>query len=133
LQIYNIDRKKDLFRHALAGARPSLGARFGAFSRTEQGQVMLWIGKSVDNRQAISRADLVSAITDAVKHSDPECAAFVDVIVQPIKPKSQFAPNWAIKGIRFGRSDRLKATQAIDTIVARMQDEFRLTDEAPQS
>ena len=97
----------------------------------EQGQIMLWIGKSVDNRQAISRADLAAAITDAVKNSNPDCAAFVDVIVQHIKPKSQFDPNWAIKGIRFGRSDRQKATQAIGTIVERMQREFKLSEEAP--
>jgi hypothetical protein len=120
--------KKDPFCHVLAGGTPSLSARF-TLNPTDQGQVMLWIGKSVDHRQAISQADLVSAITDAVKQSDPDCSGFVDVIVQQIKPKSQFDPNWAIRGIRFGRSDRQKATQAVDAIVARMQREFRLAED----
>jgi hypothetical protein len=89
---------------------------------------MLWIGKSVDNRQSISRTDLQSAITDAVKQSDPDCEAFIDVIIEHAEPKSKFDANWALRGIKFGRSDRGKAAQAIAVIVARMQREFRLSE-----
>jgi hypothetical protein len=89
---------------------------------------MLWIGKSVDNRQPISRTDLQSAITDAVKQSDPDCEAFIDVIIEHAEPKSKFDANWALRGIKFGRSDRGKAAQAIAVIVARMQREFRLSE-----
>ena len=72
---------------------------------------MLWIGKSVDDRQPISRRDLQSAITEAVKKSGPDCYAFVDVVIEPAEPKSRLDANWAIKGVRFGRSDREKAAR----------------------
>lgn len=91
---------------------------------------MLWIGKSVDDRQSISRMDLQSAITDAVKQSDPDCNAFIDVIVELTTPKSQYDPNWDLRGVRFGRSDRHKASQAVAVIVARMQREFNLSAES---
>ena len=87
---------------------------------------MLWIGKSVDDRQPISRRDLQTAITEAVKKSDPDCYAFVDVVIEPAEPKSRLDANWAIKGVRFGRSDREKAAQAVAAITSRMQSEFRL-------
>ena len=90
---------------------------------------LLWTIRSTDDRQAISRRELQSAITDAVKKSDPGCAAFVYIIVEPIRPKSRFDANWAIKGVKFGKSDRGKSTQAVTTIVARMQREFRLSDD----
>ena len=94
---------------------------------------MLWIGKSVDDRQAVSRADLQAAITDAVKRSDPDCEVFVDVIVEHAEPKSQFDVNWTLKGIKFGRSDREKAAQAVAVVVTRMQREFRLSKEVARS
>jgi hypothetical protein len=87
---------------------------------------MLWIGKSVDDRQPISRWDLQTAITEAVKRSDPDCHAFVDVVIESAEPKSRLDANWAIKGVRFGRSDREKAAQAVAAITSRMQSEFRL-------
>jgi hypothetical protein len=96
---------------------------------TTAGLVMLRIGRSVDGRQPISRTDLQSAITEAVKQSGPGCEAFVDVIVEDAKPKSQYDANWAIRGVKFGRSDREKASQAIAVIVERMQREFRLSED----
>jgi len=89
---------------------------------------MLWVGRSVDERQPISPRALQSAIADAVKKSDPDCEAFVDIFVEHVQPKSQFDPNWDVKGVKFGRSDRAKSAQAIAVIVARMQREFRLDD-----
>jgi hypothetical protein len=92
---------------------------------------MLWKGRSVDDRQPISRRDLQSAIAEAVKKSDPDCNAFVDVIVERAEPKSLLDTNWAIKGVKYGRSDREKAAQAVATIAARMQSEFRLSENDP--
>jgi hypothetical protein len=92
---------------------------------------LLWgSSRSVDDRQWISRTALQLAITEAVKKSGPECEAFVDVIVERGEPKSKLDANWAIKGVKFGRSDRERAAQAVALIVARMQREFRLSEPA---
>ena len=89
---------------------------------------MLATNKSADNRQPISGIELQTAISEAVKKSDSNCEAFVDVIVRRLRPQSPIDPNWNIKGIRFGGCDRVKAAHAVAVIVERMQSEFRLED-----
>jgi hypothetical protein len=91
---------------------------------------MVLVDQSANRRQSISRNDLQSAITGAVKKSDPDCEAFVDIIVEHVPPKSRFDANWAVRGVKFGRSDRGKSTAALLTIVARMQQEFKLSDDS---
>lgn len=70
-----------------------------------------------------------SAITEAVKRSEAGCKSFVGVVIRRETPKSRLDPNWAIKGIRFGRADRDKSALAITKIVERMQREFRLAED----
>jgi hypothetical protein len=38
---------------------------------------------------------------------------FVGVIVQQTDPRSRAEPNWAIRGIKFGRADRNKASYGL--------------------
>ena len=52
-----------------------------------------WFSKESPTRNLVNRSELQSAITDAVKKSDPDCEAFVDVIVQMQTPKSRFDEN----------------------------------------
>jgi hypothetical protein len=85
--------------------------------------------KPTFDRSPIASETLQSAITDAVKKAEPACEAFVGVIVEPTTPKSHFDANWALKGIKFGRSDREKANEAVMSIVERMQRQFRLSNE----
>ena len=89
---------------------------------------MAWHGKkqSSDDRSSVSRDRLQSAITEAVKKADPDCEAFVGVIVQRETPKARLDANWAIRGVRFGKADRDKCSKALTTIVERMQREFVL-------
>ena len=92
---------------------------------------MLWkTAKSESARQSIKRADLQSAIKEAVREYDSDCRDLIDVIVERKLPNSQREANWAIKGIRFGRSDRQKVGDAIAIIVKRMQGEFALSEDA---
>jgi hypothetical protein len=85
--------------------------------------------QSIDERQSISVTELQSAISHAVRKYDSACDGFVDVIVQPETPKFRFDANWSIRGVKFGKSDRNKSTQAVATIVSRMQREFILAAE----
>jgi hypothetical protein len=94
--------------------------------------ILAWLPKNQprDDRSSVSRESLQSAITEAVKKADPSCEGFSGVIVQPETPKTRFDANWAIKGVRFGKADREKTSQALATIVERMQREFILRDHA---
>jgi hypothetical protein len=89
--------------------------------------------RSSDNRSSVSREHLQSAITEAVKKADPDCEAFVGVIVQRETPKSLFAANWVLRGVKFGRADRDKSGLALATVVKRMQREFSLAADGPRS
>ena len=81
-----------------------------------------------DKRSVVSRKHLESAVTKVVK-SVLDCEAFVGVIIQRIEPKSRTDPNWAVRGVRFGKADRDKSGKVLATVVERMQREFSLTDD----
>ena len=81
---------------------------------------------SRDGRVSKTTEELELAITEAVKAA-PGCEDFVGVIIQRITPKSRLDPTWELRGIKFGRSDRKLAREALTPIVERMQQEFRLT------
>jgi hypothetical protein len=85
--------------------------------------------RSLDDRKPISREEMQAAITEAVKKADPDCEPFVGVIVERTKRTSLSEANWAIKGIKFGRADRNKASDAINRIVERMKCDFNLPND----
>ena len=87
------------------------------------------IDRPLDNRKPISREEIQAAITGAVKKADPDCEPFVGVIVERTKRGSLAEANWAIRGIKFGRADRNKASDAINRIVQRMQCDFNLSND----
>ena len=97
---------------------------------------MAWgLLSKLDKRSAVSRKRLESAVTEAVK-SALDCEAFVGVIIQRVEPKSRTDPNWAVRGVRFGKADRDKSGKVLATVVEQMQREFSLTDDqddAPQT
>jgi hypothetical protein len=82
--------------------------------------------KSKNTRESITRERLQEAIAAAVKTADESCASFVGVFVEQVTRKSPGEANWAIKGIRFGRADRDRASAALATVVEQMQREFEL-------
>lgn len=79
-------------------------------------------------KQAISRSTLESAITEAVKKAAPECKHFIGVIVERENPASQSESNWDIRGVRFGKSDRKKAGDALSTILERFRLKYSLSE-----
>jgi hypothetical protein len=110
----------------LAKQRPIRG--FRSTNHISPRGIVIWLPKKrvFDERSSVSLKQLQSAITEAVKKADPACEAFAGVVVQRETTKSRQDANWTIKGIRFGRADRDKSSQALATIVQRMQREFSL-------
>jgi hypothetical protein len=81
-----------------------------------------------DKRKPITRAALEQELAEAVRNSDPECAAFVSVIVEQIRATARGGANWAVKGVRFGKADRERCGAALSTCVSERQQQFELTD-----
>jgi hypothetical protein len=82
-----------------------------------------------ERRVSITSSELELAISEAIKKAGPGCENFVGVMVRQEKPKSHLDPNWVIRGVKFGKTDRKMVNEALATIVERMQQEFLLSDE----
>jgi hypothetical protein len=82
-----------------------------------------------DKRQSVEATALENAITTAVKNGVSGGKGFVGVFVKRLTPKSRFDANWAIRGVRFGSTDRDTVNKALVNIVGRMQADFRLSDD----
>jgi hypothetical protein len=82
-----------------------------------------------DHRVSKTTLELELAISEAVKSAAPGCEDFVGVIVRHTAPKSHLDPNWEVRGVKFGKADRKMVDQALATVVDRMQQEFRLSDD----
>jgi hypothetical protein len=89
---------------------------------------MVDVAEQPTKRDAVSCEQLESEITEAVRKSEAGCKGFVGVLVERVEPKSHTDPNWAIKGVRFGRADRDKAGKVLLTVVDEMQREFALAE-----
>ena len=79
-------------------------------------------------REAIKRAALEAAITAAVKKSSPSCEPFVGIFVERVAPGSADGANWAVKGVKFGRSEREQCNSALSVIIERLKREFEIAD-----
>jgi hypothetical protein len=79
-------------------------------------------------REAIKRAALEAAITAAVKKSDPSCEPFVGIFVERVARSSSNEANWAVKGVKFGRSEREQCNSALSVIIERLKREFEIAD-----
>ena len=91
------------------------------------------LGKSdwwrADQRVTMTMSELESSIAEAVKKASPGCEDFVSVIVERTAPKSRLAPDWDVRGVRYGKADRPTVDEALAAAVKRMQQEIRLKPE----
>jgi hypothetical protein len=78
--------------------------------------------------EPIKRAALEAAITTAVKQSSASCEPFVGVIVERVAKNSTNEGNWAVKGVKFGKSEREQCNAALAVIIERLKREFRISD-----
>ena len=79
-----------------------------------------------DKRCAVTSAELELEILQAVKAA-PDCENLIGVFVQPTTPKSHLEPNWEIRGVRFGKADRKIVSEALTTVVTRLQQKYRIS------
>jgi hypothetical protein len=81
-----------------------------------------------DARISVTIPELELAIAEAVQNAAPDCEAFVGVIVRRTKPASRSEVNWRLQGIKFGNADRKIASEALTTIIERMQREIKISE-----
>jgi len=79
-------------------------------------------------REPIKRAALEAAITVAVKLSNPSCEPFVGVLVERVARNLSGEANWAVKGVKFGKSEREQCNSALTVIIERLRREFEIAD-----
>jgi hypothetical protein len=84
--------------------------------------------RSVSPREQIKCETLEVAIATAVQRSDPRCESFIGVVIERRAPQSRNEPNWAIKGIRFGKAERANCNTALSVIIDRLKREFEISD-----
>jgi hypothetical protein len=80
----------------------------------------------VPQRASLLQDELQAAIVAGVRQADPACEAFVGVVIERVDRDPDVMSNWAIKGIKFGKADRAKASRILATVVERMQQKFDL-------
>lgn len=80
-------------------------------------------------RIPIARAMLEDQLLEAVRSSSPDCLKLVSVIVERVVPSTRGGPNWAIKGVRYGKADREQCSARLAGIAIEQQRRFELTEE----
>jgi hypothetical protein len=81
-------------------------------------------------RKPIARNALQSDIVQAVRETGAECEALIGVLVERIVPKSRGDVNWALKGVQYGKAERVKCAAAISVVVERLQHEYVIEDKS---
>jgi hypothetical protein len=81
-------------------------------------------------RKPITPDTLQSVIANAVRETDAECEALIGVLVERVVPKSRGDVNWALKGVQYGKAERVRCAAAISVVVERLQHEYFIEDES---
>jgi hypothetical protein len=81
-----------------------------------------------EGRKLITRSELEHALAEGVRTGDPECEAFIGVLVERFVPASKVGPNWIVKGIKYGKADRARCGALLAKRVEDAQQQFDLSD-----
>ena len=79
-------------------------------------------------RQPITRGALEREIAEAVKAGGTDCEEFVGVIVERLAPVPPGGANWAVKGVKYGKSNRELCAAALIACMAEKQLKFEVSD-----
>jgi CspA family cold shock protein len=77
-------------------------------------------------RKSITRDALETALAEAVRAHDTQCAGLVGIIVERVNPASPGETNWSVKGVKYGKAERDRCDVALSVCVKEMQREFEV-------
>jgi hypothetical protein len=89
---------------------------------------MIFSEKTPEVRKPIARGALEQILAEAVRTGDPECEAFIGVLIERFIPVPKGGPNWVVKGIKYGKADRARCDALLSKCVEDAQQEFDLSD-----
>jgi CspA family cold shock protein len=81
-----------------------------------------------NKRRSITRAALELAIAEAVRQSDPQCQGLKAVIIERVVAKPPGGANWAVKGVKYGKAERDRCSEAIASCVKEVQRDFDISN-----
>ena len=70
---------------------------------------------------------LERVLAERIRASDQKCEGFLKGFIEHVVPTSQ-APNWAVKGVKYGKAERDKCHAAITRCIEESQLEFEISD-----
>jgi hypothetical protein len=79
-------------------------------------------------RRPVTREALQQSLTEAVRTSHPEFEDFGGVFIEQIAPAAPGGPNWAVRGVKYGRADRHRSGIILSYCVDEAQLEFEISD-----
>jgi hypothetical protein len=86
------------------------------------------VGQNNPPRQPITRAALEQSIAEVVKAGGADHEGFIGVVVERAAPAQPGGPNWTLKGVRYGKSNRELCAAVLSACVAEKQLQFDLSD-----
>jgi hypothetical protein len=79
-------------------------------------------------RKPVTREALQQSLTEAVRTSHPEFEDFGGVFIERVAPAAPGGPNWAVRGVKYGRADRHRSGIVLSYCVDEAQLEFEISD-----
>ena len=79
-------------------------------------------------RKPVTREALEQSLTETVRASHPEFESFGGVFVERIVPLAPGGPNWAVKGVKYGKVDRHRCGTVLSYCVDEAQLAFEVSD-----
>jgi CspA family cold shock protein len=80
-----------------------------------------------EKRKPITKAELETALADAVRARDAQCEGLVAIIVERASPASPAGTNWSVKGVKYGKAERDRCDAALSICLEEMQRQFEVS------
>jgi hypothetical protein len=78
-------------------------------------------------RKPITRAELETALAEAVRAHDAQCDGLVGIVVESVSPASPAGTNWVVKGVKYGKAERNRCDAALSVCLEEMQRQFEVS------
>jgi hypothetical protein len=119
-------------KHSPVGfAKACSGQSVHRSSTTRGIRSKLFLRKNSENqpvRKPMTREALEQSLTEAVRAGHPEFETFAGVVVERVTPAQPGEANWAVKGVKYGKTDRYRSGVVLSHCVEEAQLGFELSD-----